>query len=214
MARTYDLNPDAAKEANNGGKRITDPGKYTGKITAAWSETNAKGTESVALLFASDHGQEAGPLVLYTHNGDGKELPSYKTLNAIMACCKQRRLTIKQGPVELYDRDAGKPVTKHLPTYPELTGQRIGLVLTAEEYTNRDGDTRTKLVIAAPFEADTGRMAAEVLDRAETPAALDHYVAYLDKNHRWLKPLAGNKPAPSSRQASSADPFPDDDIPF
>lgn len=215
MSRNYDLNPTAAKEANSGGKRITEHGVYTGTFRAAWYEQNEKGTESVQFIFHSDAGQEAGPLALYTHKGDGTELPSYKTLNAIMACVKQRNLTAQRGRVTLFDYDSQKEVEKDKDVYPQLMGKRIGLVLTAEEYETRNGDLKTRLLIGAPFDAETRRMADEVLDQSPDAHALDKYTAWLDKAGRWLKPLQGQrKPAATGRTSTDADQFPDDDIPF
>lgn len=217
MSRNYDLNPTAAKEANSGGKRIADTGCYVGHFRAAWYEKNNKGTESVNLIFVNDAGQEAGPLSLYTHNGDGKELPSYKMLNAIMACMKQRKLTTQRGRVKLWDSASNSEVEKEKDTYPMLVGPKIGLLLTAEEYLNRDDKVKQRLVIAAPFEHDTQRMADEVLTQATEAVALKKFSDWLTKSDRWLKPLeASRKPtaAQSGSQSYSSDGFDDPSIPF
>lgn len=215
MSRNYDLNPTAAKEANSGGKRIADAGCYVGHFRAAWYEKNDKGTESVNLIFVNDAGQEAGPLSLYTHNGDGKELPSYKMLNAVMACMKQRKLTTQRGRVKLWDSASNSEVEKDKDCYPMLVGPRVGLLLTAEEYENRDGDLKQRLVIGAPFEHDTRRMADEVLTQATDATALKKFADWLTKTDRWLKPFKPGRDtttAPSS--SSSSDDFDDDSIPF
>lgn len=209
-ARNYQLNETAAKEANSGGKRITEQGIYTGTFTAAWYEKNQNGTESVKFIFASDGGQEAGPLALYTHNGKGEELPSYKMLNAIMCCLKVRALNPKEGSVKLYDFDTKSEVTKQKDTYPELMGKSIGLVLTLEEYYADNGDLKTRLNIGAPFHAETRRMANEVLSRADTAVDLDKYTDWLTKSGKWLK----KAPAPVQRVPYDGhdhdDPFGDD----
>lgn len=210
MARAFDLDTTAAKEANSGGKRITEPGEYTGTFRAAWYEQNDKGTESVNFIFVSDGGQEAGPLALYTHRGDGAELPSYKTLNAIMACMKQRKLTAQRGRVKLWDSQASQEVEKEKDTYPSLVGPRIGLVLQGEEYENRDGDVKQRIVIAAPFEAATRKMADEVLSQSPDAAALDRFLKWFENGHQ-VKRLKGAKAsALSSTPASSQ--FADDDL--
>lgn len=213
MARDFTLDAQAAKDANSGGKRIKETGRYNGTIKAAWYECNDRGTESVQFLFESDDGQEAGPLALYTHNGDGKELPSYKTLNAIMTCVKARTLSAKPGPVELYDFDAGGTVQKTKDVYPELTGKPVGLVLQQEEYTNRNGELKERMIILAPFEAGTGRMAAEVLAQKTEAHAIDGIMSWLEKH-----PVKGAKgartPAASTPSPQSSSTFEDDDIPF
>lgn len=213
MARNYDLNPTAAKEANSGGKRITEPGVYVGTFRAAWAETNDKGTESVGLFFHSEQGQEAGPLMLYTHNGKGEELPSFKTLNAIMACLKVRKLEAKAGKVSFYDFDSRSDVLRDKETYPALVGKRIGIVLQGEEQ-EYQGELKKRLQLAAPFCAETRRMAVEILESKPTAEALDRYLSWFETN-KW-RHAKGAKPAAAKRAepASSMDDFEDDSIPF
>jgi hypothetical protein len=200
MSRNFDLDPTAAKEANSGGKRITEPGAYTGKFKAAFYEANANGTESVNLLFVADNGQEVGPLALYTHKGDGTELPSYKTLHAILACARVRKLEAKPGRVSLYDFDSQKDVEKEKLTYPALVGPRIGLVLQGEEYENRKGEIKTRMVIGAPFCAESKRMAEEVLTSAQEAKALDKYLSWFEQHK--VKPIRnGSVRQPASRDS-------------
>lgn len=211
MARDYQLNEAAAKEANSGGKRITDPGEYIGTFKQAWYEVNDKGTESVNFTFVSEGGQEAGPLALYTHNNKGEELPSYKTFHAILACMKQRGIKAQRGNVTLWDYDAKAEVPKQKDTYPTLAGPRIGLILTSEDYEGRNG-VKQRIVIAAPFNADTRKMAQEVLGN-EPATALDGYKAWLDKSNRWHKPLKNGGGPPASHQYAP-DPEFDADVGF
>ncbi len=211
MARDFALDTQAAKEANTGGKRITEPGAYVGQFKAAWYEVNDKGTEAVMFQFVSDGGQEAGPLALYTHNGAGEELPSYKTFNAILACMKQRGIKAQSGKVSVWDFDKKAEVEKTKDIYPALIGPRVGLVLTTEDYDGRNG-VKARVVIAAPFHADTRQMANEVIE-SKPAEALDKYIAWLDKG-RWHKPLKGaHSHAPSSQQQADEQ-FTDDDLPF
>lgn len=210
-ARNFELDQTAAKEANTGGKRITDHGSYVGTFTAAWYEVNDKGTESVQFIFTSSEGQEAGPLALYTHNGKGDELPSYKMLNAIMACMKLNRITTKEGSVKLYDFDTKQEITKQKDTYPEMVGKQIGLVLTSEEYRTNSGDLKTRLNIGAPFEAATNRMADEVLNKSDSPVALKKYTDYLTNKDKWVKRMAPeSNSAPYDGHPRHDDPFGDD----
>ena len=216
MSRNYSLDTQAAKDANSGGKRITEPGPYTGKFRAAFYEKNDRGTESVNLVFVSDSGQEVGPLALYTHNGQGEPLPSYKTLNAIMACMRLRGLESKPGKVSLYDFDSKQEVTKDKDCYPSLVGPRIGLVLQGEEYENRNDEIKTRMVIAAPFDAESRRMAEEIISKSETAQALDKYLIWF--NDHKIKPLKGAASSrPQRGQSASqptADDFLDDDFRF
>lgn len=212
MPRTYDLDPAAAKEANSGGKRITDPGAYNGSFRAAWSETNAKGTESVCLIFVNDAGQEVGPLMLYTHNGEGKALPSYKMLNALMACMKLRQITVAPGKVKLYDFDAQQDIERDKQCYPQLVGPKVGLVLQGEEYENRSSEVKTRLVIAGCYEAGTRRMADEILNKADSAKSLDRFLAWFE-SHK-VKPLKAGRPAGVGGGGNAPSAIDDDEIPF
>lgn len=206
------LNASLAKEANSGGKRITEPGDYVGVIRQAWFEENERGTKSVHISFAADNGQEAGPLPLYIYNSEGKELPSLKTLNAILACLRLRDAKSRPGKVTVWDYDQGAEVQRDKAIYPELIGKRIGLVLQGEEYMTSKGEQRMRLLIAAPFEFDTRRMAAEVLDQSPDATALDRFLKWFE-DHKVKQAGGQRKPAQKPVPAGSYDDF-SDDIPF
>ena len=216
MARTFALDQNAAREANSGGKRIQETGKYSGVIVAAFYEKNQKGTESMNIMFKADNGQESGPLSIYTYNGSGEALSGYKLVNAIMTCCRVKTLTVKQMPVALYDYDSQSVVTKPKECYPELSGKRIGLVLQQEEYqkTRGAGGIGERMVIAAPFEAGTELMAGEILDKKAHPEQLGSFMSYIAKSPvRKLKQNSNSHDAAYDFQAPPAGDF-DDDIPW
>jgi hypothetical protein len=216
MARAFNLDPNAAREASVGGKRIQETGKYVGTIVAAFYERNDRGTESMNLMFKTDSGQEAGPLSIYTHNGNGEALAGYKLVNALMTCCKVKSLSAKQMPVALYDYDSQAVVTKQKECYSELTGKRVGFVLQMEEYEKQrgNGGIGERLIVVAPFEAGTDLMAGEILDKKNQPEQLVSLMKFMEKNP--VKKLK-NKPASNGYQASQdfqAPPYSDDDIPW
>lgn len=217
MARNFSLNPQAAREANSGGKRIQDTGKYKGKIVAAFYECNQNGTESVSFQFESDGGQEAGPLTIYTHKSSGEELTGFNLVNAILTCAKVKTITAKAGNVGLYDYDLKEVVTKQKDVYPELAGRRIGFVLQLEQYTKSTGDLGHRLLIVAPFDVDTELMAAEILDRKTEPQLLGRFMEWIAKNP--VKIQRDRSPAKAyaaaqSFQAPIDNDFIDSDIPF
>lgn len=220
MARAYNLDAKAAKEANTGGKRITETGKYIGTITAAFYEQNQRGTESVNIMFTADDGREVGPLNLYTHNANGEPLTGYKMLNALMTCAKVRALSWKVEPLELYDFDRREVVTKQKEIAVELKGKKIGLVLQKEVYNKQSGEQGDRMLIAAPFEASTELMAAEILGGTKDPVALGGMVAYIAKNPIKYAKDVNQQAAPSHRPPQSVQqPAPNydgfyDDIPF
>lgn len=204
MARNFALNQDAAREANSGGKQIRATGKYKGTITAFYDKSD-KGAESVNLMFESDQGQTCGPLSIYTHNKDGKELPGFKLVNAIMVCVRTRSLTTAPGNVELYDFDTNSVQTKQKDVYQELSGKKIGLVLQQEEMTDKDGhlkldnqgNPKYRMTVSAPFDYQSELMAVEILDKKATPEQLGKVLEYIMANPvRFAKKKAGNNNQP------------------
>lgn len=213
MGRNYELDAKAAMESNSAGKRIKDAGAYLGQFTAAWYEQNDKGTESVSFLFKSSHGQEAGPLTLYTHKGDGTELPAYGVFNAILTCMRVRSAQSRPGKVELYDFDSQSTVTKQKDCYPDLCGKDVGLLLRQEQYENRNGEIKERLVIVGAYEPASFFMADEILKK--TPS--DQAQSYV-RMSKWLeanpvKTIKNRRPPAQSEQPTYHDDL-DSDIPF
>ena len=92
MARVYQLDAQAAKDANHTSNYINKTGKYIGIIKTCFYDVNSNGTESVNIQFESNDSQESPLLTLYTHNCSGTPLAGYNTFNALMTCC----LTLQQ----------------------------------------------------------------------------------------------------------------------
>lgn len=215
--RTYQLDPAAAKNANSGGKRISEAGVYVGKIHAAWCETNKNGTEGVFIQFHANTGQEAGPLALYTFNKDGKALSGYDALNALMTCVRVKELQPSKGKVTVYDFDSQSDVEKTKDVFPALNGKPIGFLLRLEEYENSGGELKTRLVIAGTFDPATKQMATEILARSKDAVALDRASEWLAKNPVKAlkgKRIASNGAGPSGNGGAHDDPFHDDTITF
>jgi hypothetical protein len=214
MARDFTLDTQAAKESNQGGMRITESGAYAGRFTAAWYEQNDRGTESVHFLFRGDDGRECGPLALYTHNGSGEELPSYKTLNAVLTCMKLRGIKSESGKVNLYDYDSGGVVEKAKDVYPSLVNKPIGIVVQKEQYTKNSGDIGHRLLLIGAYEVATNRMASEVLSDSE-PKALGNVIKWLGDNPVKIAKgsRASSLSSSSHADASNGTPY-EDDIPF
>lgn len=224
-ARTYNLDPNAAKSANSGGKRITEAGRFTGVISQAWHETNDNGTEAFVFSFKADNGQEAGPISLYTHNRAGEALPSFDTLCSLMACLRLRSLAPAPGRVTVYDYDNQQDVTKQKDVYQPLFGKRIGVLFRQEEYTKRRGqqagEKGTRLIVHGFFDPATHLMAAEILDQQKEAKQYERELAYVEANP--VKPERnsggqrggyGGQQPPHMGTPPMADDFADDDIPF
>jgi len=209
--REYKLNTEAAKAAGLG-SRIDATGPYVGRISAAVATVSTqKGSEGIEISFEAEDGRTADYMTIWTHNSDGKELPGFRMLNALMTCLKAREIKPSKGTVP--DNRTGG--TKEAFIYPALC-QPIGLLLQRENYVNGKGVESFKFDIVLPFDPVSGMSAAEILERATEAVQVNKIAATLkDKAPR-------NKPAGGSPHASSGHPangggnagLPDDDIPF
>ena len=206
----YNLDPKAAKEADQMGGRIDETGKYTGLFTRAENVMSTKGTKGVEFSFKSDDGRSADFLTLWTVNNEGKELYGYKALMAIMTCLKVRSLSPVRQQVEKYDFELNAKTMVDAEVFQELMNKPIGLLLQREEYRGNNGGVKSKMVIAVPFDPATNFTASEILDKAAKPEALEKILARL--RDRPLKEPA-NQPSSQPAQAAAYDDF-DDSIPF
>lgn len=212
-ARSYSLDTNAAKQADNVGARITETGKYTGYFTRAEAVTSKKGTEGIELCFKSDDGQEADFIQLWTYNPSGDELPSNKTVMALMTCMKVRSLSPTTTIVEKYDASTKKKEKVQAEVFPELMNRPIGLLLQKEEYAKSDNSIGYKFNVYGCFDPATGMTASEILDKAVKPEKLAKMEASLRD-----KPLSGSSARTTSaaaggRTQNPVDEF-EDDIPF
>lgn len=227
-ARTYQLDPNAAKAANSGGARITEAGPFVGKITQAWHEVNQNGTEAFVFSFESANGQKAGQIALYTHNGEGKELPSFDTVCSLLAVLRLRGIRPKPGKVTVYDYDRQEEVIKDKDTYPEVAGKAVGVFFRLEEYVKQRGQNAgeigTRLIVHGFFDPASKLMAGEILDQQREPKQYERELAYVER-----EPVKKAKNTGQARQRAAMqnvgmggtstaggfdDGFADDDIPF
>lgn len=203
----YQLDTAAAKKADQINSRIDEKGLYHGQITRAEAVTSQKGTQGIDISFKADSGANADYLTIWTHDKEGKQLPGFNLLMAIMTCLKVKNLTASQGEVEKYDRDQNARVKSIVPLYRDLMNKPIGLLIYMEEYQKKDGGFAWKPVIAAPCSHD-GFTATEILNQSKSAEALPKMIAALrDKEAKRV----GS--APASNAPSS---FSDlgDDIPW
>lgn len=206
----YQLDPNAAKKADQTGNRITEIGKYVGTITQAEDITAGTGTKGVALRFEVN-GQSAN-LSLYTMKTTGETIMGHSVLMAIMTCLGLRNIEPKPGKVKRWDPVAKVEVSEDARVFPDLCGKPLGLLLETEGYWKNDGSEGKRMVIAGVFQAKTELTASEILERKTASELLPKMVARL--HHR---PARGT-PAPKSHAAASGsgsgfDDM-DDDIPF
>jgi hypothetical protein len=205
----YNLDPNAARKADQTGNRIDEIGKYVGTFTQAEDITAGTGTKGVALRFESN-GQTAN-LSLYTTKANGEQIMGFQALMAIMTCMSLRNITPKPGTVKYWDMEAKAEATKPGQVFPDLCGKPIGLLLETEDYPKNNGGIGTRMVIAGIFQAATELTAGEILDKKTKPEQLAKMVSRL--RHR---PARDAKPAAAAKPAVAGSGFDDmdDDIPF
>ena len=207
----YQLDANAAKQADNMFSRIEEKGKYLGIITRAEQVESKKGTAGVDLSFKSDNGASADYLTIWTHNTEGKQLPGFNVLMAIMTCLRVKELKAEQGEIEKYDQNEKKRVKVIVPLFKSLMNKPVGLLIHMEEYEKKDHSTAWKPAISAPFDKD-GFTASEILNKAQKAETLEKMLAALRD-----RPLKASASAPrAASEPTSAGPFDDmdDDIPF
>lgn len=203
----YQLDTNAARNADVIFSKIESKGKYFGTLTRAEQVTSSQGTKGVDLSFKADTGETADYLTLWTHNKDGKQLMGFNTLMAIMTCLRVKELKAENGEVEKYDRDLQKRVKVTVPLFKELMGKPLGLLIHMEEYAKTAGGTAWKPAISAAFDKDEFT-ASEILTKAVKPETLPRMVQAL--RDRPLKNAAMNAaPSPSSDVPADFD-----DVPF
>ena len=207
----YTLNTEAAKQADNLFSKIEEKGAYLGAFTRAEPVTSKKGTKGVDFSFKTDTGATADYLTIWTTNNEGKQLPGYNVLMAIMTCLKVRDLTASNGEVEKYNNDTQKREKVVVPLFKELMGKPLGLLIHMEQYKKTDGGTAWKPAISAPYAAD-GFTASEILNKAKEATTMEKMLSAL--RDRPLKDAPAS--APSSVPVNSGGTFDDlgDDIPF
>lgn len=211
MARSYNLNTQAAKKAEQIGGRIDTTGQYVGTFLRAEAVQSSKGTDGIEFSFRADTGASADYLQLWTYNSNGEELRGAQMLQAVMTCLRVKTLAAKTATVEKYDRDAGAKVPVQADVYPDLMNKPIGLLLQMEEYEGKDGTRKWRPVIWGAFDPATGMTPSEILDKSTKATRLADLLPRLAD-----KPMKGAAPAPrrQAAMAESAMVEMEDDIPF
>jgi hypothetical protein len=206
------LDTQEARRSDNRSQVINTAGKYVGVITRAEKLTSTNGAQGLGISFKADSGASANYLDLYTHNADGKALPSYAIVNAILCCTKTRQAEDGTIEIDKWDNEAKQSYKSKVPGYPALMNKRIGLLLQEELQTNnKTGADVKRVVIYGVFDAETEFTASEILDKATKPEKLARMVSYIAEHP--VNDRRSNKSAPASHAASNNPEF-DDDLDF
>lgn len=198
----YNLDTDAAKQADTGGGRITESGKYVGTFTKAKKVISKKGTQGIEFSFTSTGGQSADYLSVWTLNADGDQIYGFKQLMAIMTCLRVKGIDTKHATVQEYDKNSNAMVDVQIEAYADLEKKPIGILLQMEEYEKKDGTIAEKPSFAGFFDAKSEQVATEILEKGE-PKILAKLVGQLTP----VKKLKGGaRPATQGYQGGTGMP--------
>ncbi|MBF7687042.1 hypothetical protein [Acinetobacter rathckeae] len=223
----FNFNQDAAKKADGGG-RIDQTGKYAGKISHVEFVTSNSGkkTQGLEFHFIADNDATTS-FTIWTHQADGTPIFGFDKVNALLACAQIQTLTPTNRTLEKYSYDAGGKVKQPCTVAPELDNKPIGLLLQRENYQNQNGEWRYQMNFYAAFQYGTDFMAAEILDRAIKPLALEKVLNRLinvgdatrksNNNNRpqhQQQNQGYNQPQQSQGYGNQPQPHDDDNLPF
>ncbi|KAG0186340.1 hypothetical protein DFQ28_008028 [Apophysomyces sp. BC1034] len=189
----YSLDTNAARQADERNGRITEIGKYAGIFTRSEDVTSSKGTRGVDFAFETPERLSAN-FTLWTMNAKGEPLFGFKQLQALMACLRIKSTTPTRAIVKKWDRETSSIQEFDAEVFKELMDKKVGILFETEDYLKKDGSIGTKVVPAAFFEASSGLMAGEILDRKVEPVQLSKMILAL--RHRPLKRVAGQASQP------------------
>ncbi|CAG9172501.1 hypothetical protein CURE108131_23005 [Cupriavidus respiraculi] len=208
----YQLDKQAAMNADSTGKWLTETGKYIGKILCAEDIKASSGTRGIALTLQAQDGRETRQFI-YTVKTDGTQLSGYDLVMALMTCLKLRDIKPVTGTVKRWNKDTRQEYQEQATVFQELAGKPIGFLLqkTEEESRKNPGETAWTAKLVGVFEAGTELMASEILTGKKQPEALALRVAQLAD--RPLKKRTGTTSAHDYAPAGG-DSFQDADIPF
>lgn len=217
----FNLDANAARSADNKSAFIDESGKYIGAFNRAeYMEKQETGSTGVGFTYKTREGADAQFYLNLTYQHGTKNDGGYALMNAIMACLQLRTVGAPQPmEVEKWDKDSASRVKVTVPSFKELCGKPLGLLIQMEiEKNSTTGSERP--TIFAPFSAESEKTASEILDpRCTTPAKLEKMVQQVMK-----RPVVDRRPKSAANEqqgvqhqsgpmADGPDEF-DQDIPF
>ncbi len=202
----YQLDKQAACEAEQVSNYLTDTGKYKGEfIRAEKLVSKAKGTHGVGFTFKSKDNRTTR-FDIWTTKADGDQLMGYKALMAIMACMRVSSMKPVKAMIERYNWDTKTTDNVEAEVFKELMNKPIGLLLRNTQYEKMENGAKTgelgwRLEFYIAFDAESEMTAGELIGKKTTSEALPAIIATLAD-----KPL---KNQPKAAQSSANDYYPD-----
>ena len=152
MSISYDMDTEGAAKAGTS-NYLNETGKYIGSFVSAVSVLSDKKTEGIEFSFKTSDGRTANFLQLWAFNTEGRKLYGHAVLSAIMAVLRVKNIQSKT--MTLGD--------ENVEGFPDLCNKPIGLLLQREEYVKRDKSMGFKFNIVAPFDAQSEKVAVELM---------------------------------------------------
>ena len=130
----FNLDANAARSADNKSAFIDEAGKYLGSFTRAeYMEKQDTGSTGIGFTYKTRDGAEAQFYLNLSYQHGTRNDGGHATLNAIMACMQVRTVAAPRPmEIEKWDNDARQRVKVSVPSFPELVGKPIGLLLQME----------------------------------------------------------------------------------
>ena len=207
--QTIPFNQLAAKNAD-APRAISQTGKYIGGILTAEMYETESGAEFIELIFKDSETNALARINTCIRAKDGTETRSMGQIQALMGIVGAKEITPTEGT--FLQADGSNRKGYHL---PELEKKRCGLLLQRQNdcYTNKQGEVKEfwQMVIASVFDSQSEQTYHE--KEAGKPAkSIDMRLSRLtDYDTKRLKEWRSQK---GQSKSASAEPYPDEDIPF
>lgn len=187
----FNLDANAARSADNKSAFIDEAGKYLGAFNRAeYMEKQDTGSTGIGFTYKTREGAEAQFYLNLSYQHGTKNDGGYALMNAIMACLQLHTVGAPQPmEIEKWDKDSSSRVKVSVPSFKELCGKPLGLLIQMEiEKNSITGMERP--AIFAPFSAESEKTASEILDpRCTSPAKLEKMVQQVMK-----RPVVDRRP--------------------
>lgn len=195
----YQLDANAAKQADQMGKFLKETGKYKGKFIKAEALVAKSGTHGISFTFETDDKRQS-TFSIYTIKADGNRLYDFQKLMAIMTCMRLKNVADPvNGKAKKYDFELKKEVEYDAQLLLDLMNKPIGLLLQNCEYEKQKNGANTgeygwKLEIFGAFEASSELTASEILTGKTKPEVLTSMINGLADRPLKNKVKSGMQP--------------------
>ena len=201
----FSLDPEAARKVGSV-PRITETGAYRGILRDIYVYETKRGAAMLRIDFRDDEERYAS-MDICIKKSDGSDAFGVSLFHALMTVCKIRYTITQTCPnVPVFGDNHKQEVGRFM----GMLNKRVGLLVRAVHDKTRD-KYQDSIELVAPFDAETGQTAAEILDKADAKKLNILIAVTKDKFIYPKEGSAGSGSQESPSQASEQDDF---EIPF